>query len=62
MGNFRTGNFGKVLIANSEVLVVTSMGDMNVLTPLETTWNFRNARGLVTAGAQGMLRVQLQNK
>ncbi|KAK1416067.1 hypothetical protein QVD17_31855 [Tagetes erecta] len=44
MVNLKTGNFGKVRIANGEILDVTGMGDVNLVTPLGTTWNLKDVR------------------
>jgi len=48
MWNLKTGNFGKVRIANGEVLDVTGMGDVNLVTPLGTTWNLKDV-GVIPA-------------
>ncbi|KAJ0546453.1 putative RNA-directed DNA polymerase [Helianthus annuus] len=44
--NLKKGDFGKVRLANGHVLNVTGMGDVNLKTPLGTTWNLKNVRGL----------------
>ncbi|KAM0037179.1 putative RNA-directed DNA polymerase [Helianthus debilis subsp. tardiflorus] len=46
MVNLKKGDFGKVRLANGHVLNVTGMGDVNLKTPLGTTWNLKNVRGL----------------
>ncbi|KAJ0836725.1 putative RNA-directed DNA polymerase [Helianthus annuus] len=46
MVNLKKGDFGKVQLANGHVLNVTGMGDVNLKTPLGTTWNLKNVRGL----------------
>ncbi|KAJ0483954.1 putative RNA-directed DNA polymerase [Helianthus annuus] len=44
MVNLKKGDFGKVRLANGHVLNVTRMGDVNLKTPLGTTWNLKNVR------------------
>ncbi|XP_076934027.1 uncharacterized protein LOC143600139 [Bidens hawaiensis] len=44
MVNLKVGNFGKVRIANGDVLNVTSMGDVNLVTLLGTVWNLKNVK------------------
>ncbi|KAJ0467156.1 putative RNA-directed DNA polymerase [Helianthus annuus] len=44
MVNLKKGDFGKVQLANGHVLNVTGMGDVNLKTPLGTTWNLQNVR------------------
>ncbi|KAJ0904157.1 putative RNA-directed DNA polymerase [Helianthus annuus] len=44
MVNLKKGDFGKVRLANGHVLNVTGMGDVNLKTPLGTTWNLKNVR------------------
>ncbi|XP_076951977.1 uncharacterized protein LOC143625559 [Bidens hawaiensis] len=44
MVNQKVGDFGKVRIANGDVLDVTGMGDVNLVTPLGTVWNLKNVR------------------
>uniref|UniRef100_A0A251S4W8 Putative zinc finger, CCHC-type, Tubby C-terminal-like domain protein n=1 Tax=Helianthus annuus TaxID=4232 RepID=A0A251S4W8_HELAN len=44
MVNLKKRDFGKVRLANGHVLNVTGMGDVNLKTPLGTTWNLKNVR------------------
>lgn len=44
MVNLKTGDFGKVRFANGHVLKITGMGDVNLKTPMGTTWNLKNVR------------------
>ncbi|MFS7935838.1 putative RNA-directed DNA polymerase [Helianthus anomalus] len=44
MVNLKKGVFGKVRLANGHVLNVIGMGDVNLKTPLGTTWNLKNVR------------------
>ncbi|MFS8024056.1 putative RNA-directed DNA polymerase [Helianthus anomalus] len=44
MVNLKKRDFGKVRLANSHVLNVTGMGDVNLKTALGTTWNLKNIR------------------
>jgi hypothetical protein len=44
MVNRKDGDFGKVRIANGRFLKVTGMGDVNLKTPMGTTWNLKNVR------------------
>ncbi|KAJ0440294.1 putative RNA-directed DNA polymerase [Helianthus annuus] len=44
MVNLKKGDFGNVRLANGHVLNVTGMGDINLKTPLGTTWNLKNVR------------------
>ncbi|KAI3749678.1 hypothetical protein L2E82_20294 [Cichorium intybus] len=44
MVNLKEGDFGKVRLANDEMLQVTGMGDIDLVTSLGTTWNLKNVR------------------
>ncbi|KAD6454953.1 hypothetical protein E3N88_09659 [Mikania micrantha] len=44
MLNMKKGDFGKVRLANDELLEVTGMGDVDLVTSLGTTWNLKNVR------------------
>ncbi|MFS8032056.1 putative RNA-directed DNA polymerase [Helianthus anomalus] len=44
MVNVKKGDFGKVRLANGHVLNVTGMRDVNMTTPLGTTWYLQNVR------------------
>ncbi|KAJ0495241.1 putative RNA-directed DNA polymerase [Helianthus annuus] len=44
MVNMKKGDFGKARLANGHVLNVMGMGDVNLKTPLGTTWNLKNVR------------------
>ena len=44
MLNFRTGNFGKVRLADDETLNIVSMGDINLRTFLGTSWTLKDVR------------------
>jgi hypothetical protein len=44
MVNLKHGDFGKVRLANDEILKVTGMGDIDLVTSLGTTWNLKNVR------------------
>ncbi|KAK1417487.1 hypothetical protein QVD17_26616 [Tagetes erecta] len=44
MRNLRTGNFGKVRLANNHTLDITGMGDIDLKTPLGTSWTLKNVR------------------
>ena len=44
MVNLKEGDFGKVRLANDEMLKVTGMGDIDLVTSLGTTWNLKNVR------------------
>lgn len=48
MENLKIGNSGNVWIDNGEVLDVTGMGDMSLVTPLGTTWNLKDVRVIAT--------------
>ena len=42
--NFRSGNFGKVHLADDENLEIVGMGDINLKTSLGTIWTLKNVR------------------
>ena len=44
MLNFRTGNFGKVCLADNETLDIAGMGDINLRTSLGTSWTLKDVR------------------
>ncbi|KAI3514342.1 hypothetical protein L1887_12673 [Cichorium endivia] len=44
MVNLKEGDFGKVQLANDEMLQVTGMRDIDLVTSLGTTWNLKNVR------------------
>ena len=44
MVNLKEGDFGKVRLANDEMLQVTGIGDIDLVTSLGTTWNLKNVR------------------
>ncbi|KAL4585413.1 hypothetical protein LXL04_010033 [Taraxacum kok-saghyz] len=44
MVNLKEGDFGKVRLANDEMLQVTGMGDIDMATSLGTTWSLKNVR------------------
>ena len=44
MLNFRTGNFGKVRLADDETLDIAGMGDINLRTSLGTSWTLKDVR------------------
>ena len=44
MKNLRTGNFGKVRLADNHTLDITGIGDVDLKTPLGTTWTLKNVR------------------
>ncbi|KAJ0726248.1 putative RNA-directed DNA polymerase [Helianthus annuus] len=53
MKNLRTGNFGKVRLANNHSLDITGIGDIDLKTPLGTVWTLKNVR--VIPGLKRML-------
>ncbi|KAI3791341.1 hypothetical protein L2E82_05105 [Cichorium intybus] len=44
MVNLKEGDFGKVRLANNEMLQVMGMRDIDLVTSLGTTWNLKNVR------------------
>ncbi|KAJ0714724.1 putative RNA-directed DNA polymerase [Helianthus annuus] len=53
MKNLRTGNFGKVRLANNHTLAITGIGDIELRTSLGTTWILKDVR--VIPGLKKML-------
>jgi len=51
--NLKVGDFGKVRLANDEVLDVTGMGDIDLVTSVGSTWTLRDVR--VIPGLRKML-------
>ncbi|KAL4564846.1 hypothetical protein LXL04_028919 [Taraxacum kok-saghyz] len=44
MVNLKEGDFGNVRLANDEMLQITGIGDIDLVTSLGTTWNLKNVR------------------
>jgi len=44
MKNIRTGNFGKVRLADHRTLDITGLGDIDIKTSMGTTWTLRDVR------------------
>jgi hypothetical protein len=44
MMNLKQVDFGKVRLANEEILEATSMRDTDLVTSLSITWNLKNVR------------------